>query len=92
MKNNPFFDKVEDDVYRLMNLEEDIKEKQRPAFFNQHELEYFKEKFVLKLEEELIEAKDKINSEEDVYESYHNLVDFLEKLLDEFYILDKTRH
>lgn len=89
MKRNPFFDKVEDDVYNLMHFEENIREYKRPVSFNKNELSYFETKFILRLEEELIEAKDRLGKKDSDYESYHNLVDFLESLLNEFYTLEK---
>lgn len=89
MGRNLFFEKIEDDVYNLMHFEENIREFKRPVSFNKHELSYFEEKFILRLEEELIEAKDRIGKKEEDYECYHNLVDFLESLLNEFYTLER---
>jgi hypothetical protein len=89
MKRNPFFEKVEDDVYNLMHFEENIREYKRPVSFNKNELSYFETKFILRLEEELIEAKDRLGKADCDYETYHNLVDFLESLLNEFYELEK---
>jgi hypothetical protein len=89
MKRNPFFEKVEDDVYNLMHFEENIREYKRPVSFNKNELSYFETKFILRLEEELVEAKDRLGKADYDYETYHNLVDFLESLLNEFYELEK---
>lgn len=88
MKQNPFFNKVEDDVYRLLTFEENLKEHRRPNSYNKHELEYFQERFILGLEEELVEAKDIINRGEGNFEAYHRLVEYLEDLLNEFYIIE----
>lgn len=88
MKHELFFEKIEDDLYKLLTFEENIKEHTRPTLYNRHEIEYFENHFILALEEELVEAKDIIMHDEKEYSLYHKLVEFMENLLDEFYSLE----
>ncbi len=87
MKHELFFEKIEEDLYKLLLFEENIKEHSRPNLYNKHEIEYFENHFILALEEELVEAKDIIMKDERKYSLYHRLVEFMENLLDEFYTL-----
>lgn len=84
-KHDMFFDKLEKETFELMQFKEHLVENHFPKPFEDHELEYFREEKLLKLEEDLITARDLIERNYFSSERHKNIVDFLESLLDEFY-------
>lgn len=84
-KNDMFFDKLEKETFELMQFKEHLVENHFPKPFEDHELEYFREEKLIKLEEDLITARDLIERNYFSSERHKNIVDFLENLLDEFY-------
>jgi hypothetical protein len=88
-KNEMFFDKLEKETFELLQFKEHLVENHFPQAFEEHEIDYFNDRKILKLEEDLVVAKDIIEKSLDVSEKHKNIVDFLEKLLDEFYKMKK---
>lgn len=80
-----FFDKLEKETFELMQFKEHLVENHFPKPFEEHELDYFKDIKILKLEEDLIIARDLIERDINASDRHKNIVDFLETLLDEFY-------
>lgn len=84
-RNDVFFDKLEKETFELMQFKEHLVENHYPRPFEEQELEYFKDTKILRLEEDLIAARDIIERSENISERHKNIVDYLENLLDEFY-------
>lgn len=84
-KYDVFFDKLERETFELMNFKEHLVENHYPRPFEEHELDYFRDSKLCKLEEDLITARDLIERDLDASEKHKNIVDFLENLLDDFY-------
>lgn len=84
-KHDMFFDKLEKETFELMQFKEHLVENHFPKPFEDHELDFFREQKILKLEEDLIEARDLIERDINASDRHKNIVDFLETLLDEFY-------
>ena len=84
-RNDIFFDKLEKETFELMQFKEHLVENNFPDPFESHEIEYFKDTKILRLEEDLVTARDIIERSDSVSDRHKNIVDYLENLLDEFY-------
>lgn len=84
-KNDIFFDKLEKETFELMQFKEHLVENNFPKPFESHEIEYFKDTKILRLEEDLVTARDIIERNDNISARHKNIVDYLENLLDEFY-------
>ena len=84
-RNDIFFDKLEKETFELMQFKEHLVENNFPGPFESHEIEYFKDTKILRLEEDLVTARDIIERSDSVSDRHKNIVDYLENLLDEFY-------
>ena len=84
-RNDIFFDKLEKETFELMQFKEHLVENNFQEPFESHEIEYFKDTKILRLEEDLVTARDIIERSDSVSDRHKNIVDYLENLLDEFY-------
>lgn len=84
-RQDMFFDRLEKETFELMQFKEHLVENHFPQPFEDHEMEYFKDYKLLKLEEDLVEARDIIERDIGVSDRHKNIVDYLEDLLDELY-------